>query len=466
MICLRVNAKGHIFAGTVSLGVFRSTDHGMTWTRSGLNYSKINSLTISSGDTIWAGAAYSGIYFSNDNGVTWSPQNRGLTGAQVISLASAPQGYLFAGRSGVLGQEVGSGGGIFRSTDKGANWIQKGFTQLNTFSIAINANGSIFYGSTAVFRSKDWGESWTNILDSYTLSLATSLSGEIYVASQWSDGFHMQGGIFRSSDDGDNWTRVGLESSFSLPHLVAINSRNHLFVAASNSLFRSLNGGGSWTRLQIDAANPFVNAILIKSLDKIFIGTNIGVYYSTDNGDTWTAVNNGLLSTSVKSFTVNRKGHIFAGTRGGGVFRSLNDAGEWQPLIAGLTNLNVNSLSCDSLGYVYGGTDNGVFRSTDITTSLAFSKNELPRSYVLGQNFPNPFSLSTTIQFTIPVSNFVTLKVFNIQGKEVATVVSEDLPVGTFAKNWNAAQIASGIYFYRLKAGDFVQTRKLIVLKL
>jgi hypothetical protein len=84
----------------------------------------------------------------------------------------------------------------------------------------------------------------------------------------------------------------------------------------------------------------------------------------------------------------------------------------------------------------------------------------------LGQNFPNPFSLSTTIQFTIPVSNFVTLKVFNIQGKEVATVVSEDLPVGTFAKNWNAAQIASGIYFYRLKAGDFVQTRKLIVLKL
>jgi hypothetical protein len=85
--------------------------------------------------------------------------------------------------------------------------------------------------------------------------------------------------------------------------------------------------------------------------------------------------------------------------------------------------------------------------------------------YQLHQNYPNPFNPSTTIEFSLPRSGHVTLKVFNILGEVVATLVNEELNVWTYTTQWNAADAASGVYFYRLQAGDFVDTKKLLLLK-
>ena len=91
-------------------------------------------------------------------------------------------------------------------------------------------------------------------------------------------------------------------------------------------------------------------------------------------------------------------------------------------------------------------------------------KSELhsPDSYKLSQNYPNPLNRSTTIKYSIPKSSQVILKIFNTLGEEIETLVNEEKPVGTYELNWNAANLPSGIYFYRLQAGDFVQTRKMI----
>lgn len=89
----------------------------------------------------------------------------------------------------------------------------------------------------------------------------------------------------------------------------------------------------------------------------------------------------------------------------------------------------------------------------------------LPLSYSLEQNFPNPFNPSTTIRFAIPVSGFTSLKVFNLLGQEVATLVSEELPAGWKEVTWNASGISSGIYFYTLRAGNFVEVKKMLMLK-
>jgi parallel beta-helix repeat protein len=92
-------------------------------------------------------------------------------------------------------------------------------------------------------------------------------------------------------------------------------------------------------------------------------------------------------------------------------------------------------------------------------------ETHLPVSFVLCQNYPNPFNPSTMIQFSLPQAEFVTLKVFNMLGQEITTLVSKDLSAGTYKTEWNAQALPSGIYFYRLQTGTFCQTRKLVLLR-
>lgn len=86
-------------------------------------------------------------------------------------------------------------------------------------------------------------------------------------------------------------------------------------------------------------------------------------------------------------------------------------------------------------------------------------------SYQLDQNYPNPFNPSTTISFSIPRPTYTTLKIFNTLGQEITTLTSDQLNPGTYSTEWNTGNIASGVYFYRLQAGDFVQTKKLVLLR-
>ena len=85
--------------------------------------------------------------------------------------------------------------------------------------------------------------------------------------------------------------------------------------------------------------------------------------------------------------------------------------------------------------------------------------------YLLGQNYPNPFNPATTISFSVPTQSFVSLKVFDALGREVSILLSEQLSAGTYSRQWDAAGLASGVYFYRLQAGSFSETKKLILLR-
>ena len=89
----------------------------------------------------------------------------------------------------------------------------------------------------------------------------------------------------------------------------------------------------------------------------------------------------------------------------------------------------------------------------------------LPNKFSLEQNYPNPFNPSTSIQYAIDGRRFVSLKVFDVLGNEVATLVKEEKPTGVYEVNFNATQLSSGIYFYTLKAGSFIETKKLILMK-
>ena len=88
-----------------------------------------------------------------------------------------------------------------------------------------------------------------------------------------------------------------------------------------------------------------------------------------------------------------------------------------------------------------------------------------PESFAISQNYPNPFNPSTTLKYGIPKESYITLKVYDILGREVATLVNKQQKAGYYEVDWNAANNSSGIYFYRIQAGDFAETKKMILMK-
>jgi hypothetical protein len=97
-------------------------------------------------------------------------------------------------------------------------------------------------------------------------------------------------------------------------------------------------------------------------------------------------------------------------------------------------------------------------------TSVSEELNYI-NSYSLSNNYPNPFNPMTSIQYVIGSRQFVSLKVYDVLGTEIETLVNEEKTAGSYAINWNAENLPSGVYFYSLQAGDFIQTKKMILLK-
>ena len=105
-------------------------------------------------------------------------------------------------------------------------------------------------------------------------------------------------------------------------------------------------------------------------------------------------------------------------------------------------------------------------KSEDFDVAIKENKTlEIPDHFLLSQNYPNPFNPSTTIKYALPQASHVSLSVFNILGQRVASLVDGRQEAGYHEVNFNASSLTSGVYFYRLQAGNFVQTKKLILMK-
>jgi lysophospholipase L1-like esterase len=125
-----------------------------------------------------------------------------------------------------------------------------------------------------------------------------------------------------------------------------------------------------------------------------------------------------------------------------------------------------DGLHPDAAGYKKMGEsiDLNLFTESD-TTALGVHSIKTINGYILGQNYPNPFNPATTISFSFPTQSFVSLKVFDALGREVSNLLSKQLSAGTYLRQWVATGLASGVYFYRLQAGSFFETKKLILLR-
>jgi ligand-binding sensor domain-containing protein len=320
--------------------------------------------------------------------------------------------------------------GLYVSDDNGESWRQINFeigeTKPIINCVAIDSKGQLFVGTNfeGIFTSTNNGDSWNKISSLDANSIYIDENDDIYAVLWW-------GGIYRSTDSGTSWTQI--MSGIRL-RAIALNSKSELFVATwGDGVFRSKDGGNSWEQVNSGLTNLHLQSIAINSNDEILVGT---VDY----------------------------------IRAGGVFLSDNNGESWDEINSGLANTFVHALSLDPNGYIFAGTYGGVFRSMTSTTSVERIEEGLPGSFSLLQNYPNPFNPSTTISYYLDRNTKVVLKVHNLIGQEIITLVDEYQRAGLNSIFWNGKNnlgqnITSGIYIYKLQAGKYIHSKKMLLMK-
>jgi hypothetical protein len=232
-------------------------------------------------------------------------------------------------------------------------------------------------------------------------------------------------GLYTSTNMGTNWIKCqyGFPDSCGISDYTIIN--NVLFVSTlQNGIFKSSDYGFSW----VDCSQGLSSHVesICSSSNLLFTSTGLVVSYSSNYGQTWIPINNNGITGAFEVYRIKSNSqYLFAGTYSNGVWR--------RPIseIIGIQNINT----------------------------------EIASGFSLYQNYPNPFNPTTTIKFDIPKSSNVKITVYDITGKELEVLVNEKLQAGTYQTTWNASNFSSGVYFYRIQAGDFSETKKLILLK-
>ena len=468
-----------LFAGTSS-GIFLSTNNGTTWAPAGLTNQSVGtfaSIPHGSSTDLFAGTFGGGVFLSSNGGANWTPVNTGLAGPEVRTLA-ANGPNLFCGTF--------YGEAIYLSTDNGLNWSTRnsGFWNRLVGALAINSSATggttLFAGTSygsdgegAVFRSTNNGVSWNSVFTILNHVTSFALNGTSIFAGTG-------GGVFRSSNNGTAWTRVDSGLTNNSVRALVVNSSagidTTIFAGTLGGIFRTTNNGTSWTAVNTTLTSVLALAVVPGGIAgaNIYAGNyGTGVFRSTNNGTNWTAVNTGLTNLDVWALAVSGP-NLFAAVYGAGVFLSSNNGVSWTEANTGLADKRVLSLAINGANLFVGTYGNAVWRRplSEMITGIQNQHNDVPSRYVLQQNYPNPFNPETKIKFSvgipsgqIPNSSEVTLKVFDLLGREVATLVNERLQPGSFETTFDGSGLASGVYFYRLSAGSFVETKKLMLLR-
>ena len=243
-------------------------------------------------------------------------------------------------------------------------------------------------------------------------------------------------------------------------------SGNLLFAGVwGTGVFVSTDNGSNWIQKSSGLTIPYILCFAVSGTD-IYAGTQGGVFLSTNIGHEWIQVNNGLTTTYILSFAVSGS-NIMAGTFGGGVFITQDKGANWNAFNDGLIYSNIFSMTVSD-EYAFAGTalNGGVWRrSLSDITSTEEHTTVLPSRFNLSQNYPNPFNPSTTFRYSIPNESKVIIKVYDILGKEITTLLNEEKSAGSYEVDFNAVNLPSGVYFYQLKVGEYTNTKTMILIK-
>ncbi len=187
--------------------------------------------------------------------------------------------------------------------------------------------------------------------------------------------------------------------------------------------------GATWSNISSNLPDAPVNAFAVDNNNQsvLYVGNDVGMYVSFNTGDSWEFLGEGLPIVTVGDIKIHPTANfLVAGTHGRSMYKIDLD------MVTGVEKDNEN-------------------------TTL--------NSFVLEQNYPNPFNPSTNIRYAIGSQQFVVLKVYDVLGNEVEKLVSEEKPEGVYEVEFDASVYSSGVYFYKLQVGNFIDVKKMLMIK-
>jgi hypothetical protein len=373
-----------------------------------------------------------------------------------------------------------------------AQWVQVPSFSSGRYSKLLNYNGAILAGGADVYRSTDEGLTWTVYYQTnYDISALNNVNGNVWLSSLYTNAYTTNNGLnwitvnlnkyvydfasyngrifagteswkcFYTTNTGLNWTVC---DDISEDVKCFYSAGANFLAGTSQSLYYSTNSGTNWNLVQpyYLATNAFCG-----NPSKIFAATLVGVWYSTNYGVNWsqTALNSGSVM-ALQTYGNN----IIVGTWYNGVYVSSNSGTSWIQKNEGLSGQNIISLGISGNTIFAGTESNGIFkRPLSEIVGIQNISTEIPTSYSLSQNYPNPFNPTTKIRFDVPrwrgVGGWTTLKVYDVQGREVQTLVNESLKPGTYEVTFDGSTLNSGVYFYKLVMDGFSETKKMLMIK-
>ena len=496
---ITITSNGNIWAGGTAGRVYLSSDNGNTWS----SFNPARSYTVYSigvnpvNGYIFAGTS-GGLYRSTNNGVNWENVYSGY----VLDIFFTQFGEIYLG--------IYSSGGVRYSTDMGNTWIYKNNGLPASLSgseayircLAQGTDGTLYAGTSArgIYRSTNGGDNWmissnytTASMNSFGMGITSASDGSVYAATY-------SNGVLKSTDKGITWNQVntGLSSSSGdHQHIVYNPKTGHIFVSDNSAgVYRSTDLGTKWYKVHNGLpSNPVVYAPALAinpTTGMLFVGyaTSIrpSIYRSTESimsiiniNATPTSIDFGTLQAQTNKSNdvyITNTGETDIVTTGSNI--TGTDASSFLYVFTGAVTLKPNEthrLSVVFRPYTDGTktatieftTDCG---SADIITLIGNATpisveeiEEMPTTYSLMQNYPNPFNPTTKIQYLLPEAAYVRLSVYNTMGQEVMQLLNENQPAGKYTVDFDAQNLQSGVYFYRLQTNKFVDTKKMLLLK-
>ena len=398
------------------------------------------------------------IYKSSDSGNNWE--------SKVLGDRNDISDLTFIKK---IGFAVGKYGTILKTTNKGISWNKLNqFTNehLNSVCFIDSLNGWIVGSNSLILRTFNGGEDWEidSISDDMDLTTVIFLNNHIGWIAGNSDK------ILKTTDGGANWIsysvniqHININSIFMVNDSLGFACGYYGF-PPTGYIIKSTNGGLDWDVVKNDNSS-FNSVFFTNPLNGWVVGRSDKTLHTTNGGIDWTEIYVGgkdiYFSNNLNGIIVNYY------TLGSDIFITKDGGNNWtsQPRV---TDRYLYSAFADSDGFWGAGMSGTILYSNDpLITGMEDLLNieTNVNDYTLSQNYPNPFNPSTKISWQSPVGSWQTLKVYDILGNEVETLVNGYKDAGYQEVQFNAAGLSSGVYFYRIQAGEYVETKKMVLLR-
>ncbi len=399
----------------------------------------------------------------------------------------------------------GSNGDLLHTTNAGSDWLLvTPFPNDTVWSSSDPALSMSWVNATHGWKINSIGPAYGN---SYGVVLHSTTNGgntwqkKVLSTTEGDFGFEIQfadvnngwllvfnfatqtATFMRTTDGGNNWVPFDGAGIF---FYVDANTGWSFYGSGMNGadppykILRTTNGGTNWTEQYSDTTAGGYNAMYFSDQQYGWIiGDNAKVMRTTDGGTTWNFITNSGISTDYRSKSVffldANNGWISSkdGAGYGTLQHTTNGGTTWSTQVTPLQNTqggnSIFSIYFVDAQHGWLTADYGYICGYTGTTAIENDNGRI-KSFALSQNYPNPFNPSTRIQYSTDSKQFITLKVYNVLGNEVATLVNEEKPAGNYSAVFNghtygSQNLASGVYLYRLTSGTVTEARKMILMK-